>query len=285
MNILIVGAGRGSWQMRGVQLGAALGARVTSTPTDADWEWAERVVLVKRAALQWAKRAHVRGVPIVWDALDFWRQPPDNGLSAGAARALLGQMQDRIAPTLTVGATQAMAAAAANGRRSAYLPHQGHRDLVPTDAREVCQVVGYDGNPVYLDHWAAPLRAACRAVGWTFVVNPPTLAAVDILVALRGGIWDGWMCREWKSGVKAVNAILAGRPLITQPSAAVRELQPLGSIIETVAQVRQALETWAPHARRQQVVDLARTRTTSFTVDTLAAQYAALLAEVKDCPS
>ena len=32
MKILICGAGKGSWTMRGQQLGAAIGARVTSAP-------------------------------------------------------------------------------------------------------------------------------------------------------------------------------------------------------------------------------------------------------------
>ena len=35
--ILMVGCDKGAWQMRGRQLGGALGARVTSKPTQADW--------------------------------------------------------------------------------------------------------------------------------------------------------------------------------------------------------------------------------------------------------
>ena len=73
MNLLLVGNGKGSWTMRGEQLGAALGARVRTTPTAEDWRWADLVILVKRAGAVFARQAHQAQVPIVWDALDFWR--------------------------------------------------------------------------------------------------------------------------------------------------------------------------------------------------------------------
>lgn len=277
MNVLIVGHGKGSWEMRGVQLGAALGARATTAPTAADWDWAECVVLVKRAPPHWATHAHARGLPVVWDAIDFWRQPSENPLTELEARILLRDTQDVIRPTLTIGATGAMADAAGG----AYLPHHGHAGLAPTDAREVCRVVGYEGNPAYLDTWAPALRSACLERGWAFVVNPSDLSRCDILVALRGGVWDGWMCREWKSGVKVVNAILAGRPLIYQPTAATRELAPLGTAIATTRHLSAVLALWAPHDRRQEVVDVSRGRAAALSVQAVATDYARLLANLK----
>lgn len=273
MNVLLIGHGSGSWTMRGQQLGAALGARVTSAPTEADWHWAERVVLVKRAGLPYAARARALGLPVVWDALDFWRQPMDNRLPEPAARRLLQHTIDQIQPTLVVGATEAMAVAAGGS----YLPHHGRLGLTPTPARETFAVVGYDGAPAYLDCWGTAIAAQCATRGWTFVVNPPDLAAVDLLVALRGGRWDGWVCREWKSGVKLVNAILAGRPVITQPSAAARELQPAGTILDSLAELPDALDFWVDPRGRRAVVDESVTRAPAFTVDAIAAQYARLL--------
>jgi hypothetical protein len=269
MNLLIVGRGPGSWTMRGVQLGAALGARVTSEPTDADWHWAERVVLVKRAGAIWAARAHALGLPIVWDALDFWRQPFDNFLAEASARRLLAQALDVIRPARTIGATAAMAAAAGG----VYLPHHGWAGLTPTPARPQIQTVGYDGNPIYLDAWRPVLERVCAARGWTLVISPPDLSTVDVLVALRGGPWDGWMPREWKSGVKLVNAILAGRPIVTQDTAAMRGLQPQGTVIATLLDLPAALDSWQDPDRRQAVVEASRLRVAAFSVDAIAAQY------------
>ena len=274
MNTLIVGHGAGSWQMRGVQLGAALQARVTSVPTAVDWDWAERVVFVKREGLRWVTRAQTLGVPVIWDALDFWRQPLDHAWSASAARAALGRMLETIRPTQTIGATLAMAQDAGG----VYVEHHGRLGLHPTPARPDCRVVGYDGNPAYLDAWRGPLQTACQTRGWTFVINPPDLAAVDLLVALRGGRWDGWVCRQWKSGVKAVNAILAGRPLLHQDTAATRELDPCGTVVATVADLPAAFDAWTPYATRQHVVDVSWQRYHAFTVEAVAAHYARVLA-------
>jgi hypothetical protein len=89
MNVLIVGNGKGSWQIRGEQLGAAIGARVTSYPKAEDWQWADVAVLVKRAGMIYAPLAQAAGVPIVWDAVDFWRQPTDHNLGRVGALDLL----------------------------------------------------------------------------------------------------------------------------------------------------------------------------------------------------
>ncbi len=270
VNVLMVGGGKaGSWQMRGEQLGTAMGARVTSTPSDQDWAWADVVVIVKRAIRTFAATAHAHGVPIVWDALDFWQQPAQNGVTEAEALALLRSQIRAYEPALVIGATEAMALAA-NG---VCVPHHGHQGLQPTDAREDCRVVGYEGNARYLDGWEPYLRTACARRGWSFVVNPPDLSACDILVALRVGIWDGWICRQWKSGVKIVNAILAGRPIITQDAAAVSDIWPTVWRVETVNDVNEQFDYWAAVDRRQAVVDECRTLAPDFSLDALARQY------------
>jgi hypothetical protein len=282
MNLLIAGRGPGSWTMRGQQIGRALGARVTSDPSPADWRWAELAIVVKRAVLAHAGAARQFQVPIVWDALDFWRQPAQNHLTEPAARGLLEQailavrplvLPDATLPVAVIGATRAMAAAA----RGVYLPHHGHLGLVPTPARRACRVVAYDGNPIFLDHWQPALRAMCAARGWVFTINPPDLAEADIVVALRGGVWDGWMCRAWKSGVKVVNAILAGRPLIAQASAAVAELDPEGSIVETPAELDRALDRWADYHERRALAERAVARAPAFSITAVAGAYRAYL--------
>lgn len=275
MNILICGNGKGSWQMRALQLGAALGARVTSAPADYDFEWCDVAVLVKKHAVTFAGMAHRAKKPVVWDALDFWSQPADNRSSEERARQLLVNQIQAITPALVIGATEAMTRAAGALCPSAYLPHHSWDGLVPTPPREIVRVVAYEGNELYLGRWAQWLKEACALRGWAFIVNPPNLAEADILVAFRDGVWDGWICREWKSGVKVVNAIMADRPLISQDSAAVRELNPDGSQIESRDQLDEALDFWTPIEKRR------ATRVHgAFDVDTIAARYREILATV-----
>jgi len=277
MNLLMVGAGSASWQMRGVQLGAALGARVTSRPTMDDWRWADLVVLIKGAGMHWARTAHLARVPIVWDALDFWRQPDENGLAERYARQQLTDMVTAIRPVLTIGATEAMAEAC----DGICLSHHGRIGVQPTPARDEIRVIGYDGSPLYLNLWEDAIRSICREREWTFVVNPPDLSATDVLIALRWGRWDGWMCREWKSGVKAVNAIVAGRPLITQDSASWREVQPCGTVIEQPEELAAALDAWIPLEARSAVVAHSQARAAEFRVEAIAARYQRILQSLR----
>jgi len=273
MNVLFVGAGRGSWAIRGQQLAAALGGRTTSRPTAEDVAWADVLVLVKYAIVTHA--AWLRSVrkPLVWDVLDCWAQPTDHGLDRTALLHNLSVLRADVPLALRIGATQAMA----DDIGGVYLSHHSRLHLVPTPARPVCRVVGYDGNPVYLEGWQRPLEQACQRRGWTVVINPADLSTVDVLVALRGGRWDGWVCRQWKSGVKLVNAMAAGRPVLMQDTAATTELQPDGTVLASPDELDAALDHWADAERRDAVVTRAQARAAAFTVDAVAAQYRTLL--------
>lgn len=277
MKVLIVGTGKGSWTMRGEQLGAAIGARVTSEPTAADWVWADVAVLVKRAGRQFAGTARQYRVPVVWDALDFWRQPAENGLGEKAARQLLGAHLAEIRSALTIGATKRMAADAGG----TYLPHHSWANLAPQPARERVEVVAYEGNPTYLGGWWQRLADACKRRGWTFVVNPPDIRVVDIFATFRDGNWDGHMCREWKSGVKVVNAIAAGRPIIGQSCAAITELCPPSTIVESPEALDAALDAWTPCAARTAAVDVCRQLAPEFTLSAVAQRYLGILQHVE----
>jgi len=273
MNVLFIGAGKGSWTIRGEQLGAAVGARVTSAPSSADWRWADVAVLVKRAGLTHAAEARAAGVPVVWDMLDCWRQPAENGVSPAHAQAMLLAQLRAVQPVLAIGATQAQADAV-GGR---YLPHHSRPGLEPAQIRDTCQVVAYEGNAAYLGGWMGLISRACVARGWQFVVNPPDLREADIVVALRDGPWDGWVCREWKSGVKLVNAIAAGRPVITQATAAWREIDPPGSVIETPNELPAVLDFWADAQAREMARRQSAVIAPCYRLDAVAGRYQAWL--------
>lgn len=272
----MVGNGKGSWIMRGQQLGAALGARVSSNPTAEDCAWADVIVLVKRGILQFGRLVARTGKPIVWDALDFWAQPAQNTLTPGAALAEFDRLSAIVQPVMTIGATKAMASAIGG----VYLPHHSWSGLIPTPAREHVTTVAYQGGAVFLGVWRERIERLCAARGWTFVVNPTDLSDADLIVAFRDGPWDGWICREWKSGVKAVNAIAAGRPFICQPSAAANEICPPGVLsVETVDDLSRAFDLCAPEAYRS-VIARGCGVAQVYTVNTVATQYAGILQAV-----
>lgn len=283
MNILMIGSGKGVWEIRGKQLGAVLGARVVEAPSRDDFAWASVVVLIKRASVAYAQQAQARGVPVVWDPVDAWSQPAQNTLSETEATAWLQREIAARRPMLTMGATQAMAAAAGGG--GVYLPHHHLVGLQAAPVRERIELVVYDGRPEYLGRWARALDEACRARGWRFAINPPDLSQADLFVAFRDGPWDGYMPREWKSGVKVLNAIAAGRPILSQDMASMREIRPFGHTrVEFMADLDEALDAWRDPDTRQAVADWCRDEVSRYTVQAVARQYQQIL-EAVACPA
>lgn len=271
MNILILGTGQGSFTVRGHQLGAAIGARVASAVRPNDLTWADVVVLVKRAGIMWAEYVRRADRPIVWDALDFWHQPDDNSLFPSAALEHFRRQVALIDPVLTITATEAMAAAC--GATGRYLPHHARPGLERCAVRENVQTVAYEGTRKYLGRWAKVIQAECDKRGWTFVINPPSLSQADLVVAFRDGIWDGWMCRNWKSGVKLVNAMAVGRPILTQTGAAWEEIRPSGATLDAFEDLPEVFDFWAdPEVRA-----LAMASGADYSLDRVAKSYKALI--------
>lgn len=263
-----------------MQLGTAIGARVVSHPADEDLGWANVVVLVKRALLVWGDRVRQSGKPFVWDALDFWNQPEQNSLTREQAIDLLREHAQQYQPDLIIGATQAMADAASHGSMltpfvGAYLPHHARPSLKAGAVKQEVRTVAYEGTRKYLGRWGHAIERECARRGWDFVINPANLADADIIVAFRDAEWDGWICQEWKSGVKVVNAMTAGRPIVSQPSAAMRELQPFGTVVDDISDLPAALDAWvAPERRRLAVMP---GRVAEFTLANAADRYRRIL--------
>lgn len=274
MNILFVGGGgKGTWQMRGRQLAAVIaGARAVAKPQPADWRWADVVVLVKRAAYVHAVAAKASGKPLVWDVLDIWDQPQQNHRPIADVRDAILRTRDALGLMQVIGATRKMAA----DLDGVYVPHHTRIGLVPTAPRDTPAIVAYEGSPRYLGPWQPALETACAARGLMFVVNPPDLTAADVLVAFRSGVWDGAICRAWKSGVKYANAIAAGRPIVTQPSAAFEEIHSTGVTLEDHAWVGDALDSAL--SMRRTAYNHACLRAGRFELSFVSAAYAAILA-------
>jgi hypothetical protein len=215
MRVLVTGKGSGgSWQMRGEQLGRAIGATVQALALDVGGY--DLAVMVKRPAPELVARLHKMEVPIVWDMVDFWPQPLANVWSRDECMASLKGLIGLIRPAALVAATQTMAEdCAAFGLPVLALPHHSRdRYIAPAQVRNTEHLcVAYEGSAAQLGKWAAILEAECTARGWSFVAGPDYhLGGFDIVVALREG--SGYAPKHWKSNVKLANAQAAGVPFI-----------------------------------------------------------------------
>lgn len=212
--ILVTGNGKsGSWKIRGDQLGTAIGATIVPHITMAkDYSLA---IIIKRPDLRALNVLRAARIPIVWDIVDAWPQPHGNLWEVGECIAWLGNQIKVIKPFAIVAPTQAMAR---DVHISGFLgpiltlPHHARPNQTLNPIRERMHIVGYEGGVAYLGKWASVLQNECAKRDWGFVCNPPQLADVDIVVALREV--QGYAATRWKSNVKLANAQGSGTPFI-----------------------------------------------------------------------
>jgi hypothetical protein len=257
VRVLITGGGSsGSWQIRGVQLGQALGANVWPVATSA--EGFDVAVLVKRYQHDVVQAIHRAGVPLVWDIVDAWPQPRGNDWTRTDCLAWLRQQVAAIRPAAIVAPTLAMAADCAQFNVPVLaLPHHARPGQPINPVRDHVRTVGYEGGEAYLGHWRLALEAQCLQRGWRFVCNPPALADLDIVVALRAS--TGYAPRHWKSNVKLANAQATGTPFIGSPEAGYLE-QACGPerFVQTSEELASAFDALAPLVERRRTAERMR---------------------------
>lgn len=236
----------------------------------------DALLLVKRAPWMWFRELKTmrRRPRLVWDMLDFWTQPSGNAKSQADLTDMVDEIKRELQPDLLIAATKAMA----EDLGGVYLPHHSRPELAPRPPRARLQLVGYDGNSRYLGTWREALTRACDTLGLTFVENPADLHQVDLFVAFRDGIFDGWACRRWKSGVKYVNAIASGRPIVSQPSAAFDEIAPVGEVVTKHSQLVDVLAGWRSLETRELAYQDGLRRAGAYTLEAVAKRYRAILA-------
>lgn len=277
MKILITGNGSsGSWKIRGEQLGAAIGADVVPMASDAQIKAADLVVLVKRADGELSMRLRHANL-LVWDCVDPWPQPDGNAWGREKLIECLKATADfGIGAHAIVTATERMRSDLALAGPSLALPHHARPGAAINLIRKQVQTVGYEGDERYLGSWRGVLEKECAERGWRFVVNPPQLADLDIVVALREGIWTGYAPRHWKSNVKLANAQATGTPCILSPECGYEETATGAEYwASSVAELRTAMDWLTPHANRAEVSK--RLLTASVGIESIAAEYRAWL--------
>lgn len=216
MKILFTGRGTsGSYQVRAVQVAAALGARAKSMATLEDCKAADVIVAVKKVPEPLLMAIRKSGRPWIYDIVDAYPQPRCSAWVKGVAQAWLKEHLRALRPDYVIWPNERMQEDYGGAGAVIYHHHRPKIDVNPI--RERIQTIGYEGAPAYLEGWFQTVEAECRARGARFVVNPERLADVDVVLALRGKGWNGYPQQHWKSQVKLANAHGSGTPFIGAP--------------------------------------------------------------------
>jgi hypothetical protein len=220
VKILVTGKGSGgSWQIRGEQLGRAIGATVDPKPAKLTGH--DIAIVVKRPRVDVVARIREAGIPIVWDIVDAYPQPHGNEWDHRTCLDWLWNEVGRIKPAAIVATTREMQRDLLQVHPILTLPHHARPDQRLNPIRDKVQAVGYQGGLQYLGFWQRWLEVECAARGWRFALNPAELADVDIVVAVRAQ--TGYAARNWKSNVKLANAQGSGTPIICNHGGAYSE--------------------------------------------------------------
>lgn len=237
MKVLVTGRGKsGSWQIRGAQLGHAIGATVAAEMLNPSViKNFDVAIVVKRPRHEMVQQLQKNNVRIVWDIVDSWPQPEGNDWNRQRCMAWLQNEVNLIKPAGIVAPTEAMAAdCKIFGIPTLALPHHAMPRLSPNPIRQDVRVVGYDGGPQYLGTWESVLLRECERRKWRFAINQAPmrpldkLAEMDIVVALRQQ--SGYAVRSWKSNVKLANAQGTGTPIVCNREAGYIETRSGGEI-------------------------------------------------------
>lgn len=217
-SILVTGRGvSGSWAIRGVQIGNAIGAHVEAQALHSK---ADLVIGVKRISTQLAGAYRSR---LIWDCVDAWPQPYGNEWGEAACKQWLASEIGRLKPIGLIAATKKMAEdMQVFGLPVLWLPHHYRPGLERNPIRDEVKVIGYEGGVGYIEGWRPSIEWVCGRIGAKFVLNPPKLADLDIVLALRGA--TGYAPRNWKSNVKLANAHGSGTPFIGSPETGYLEM-------------------------------------------------------------
>ena len=255
LNVLVTGQGAtGSWAIRGEQLGEAIGATVQAQARSA--RGFDAVIIVKRLQNQAILRsARWHGVPVIWDIVDAWPQGRKTGKvrTCEGAMSWLCQALRTIQPDGVIAPTQQMEkdlqSVQGTCTKVTTLAHHAWQGKPINPIRREVRTIGYQGGEKHLGQWSAELAEEAGKRGWQFVINPASLADVDIAIALRRE--TGYASKNWKSNVKLANAQASGTPIILARESGYLETASGSEFwADTTEELRAGLDWFSDHARR-----------------------------------
>lgn len=277
MRVLITGNGRaGSWQIRGEQLGAAIGAEVMPFAEMSEIRGADLVIAVKKTPTELLRKIAAAGVPWVWDTVDAWPQPSGNYWDEGIAIGWLRGTIALLKPNAIVYPTTRMQQDAQFIGPSLVVPHHAWHKYSAGPVRDRVRKVGYEGDPAYLGKWREIVTEECERRGWQFQIGD--LVGCDIGVCLRDV--PGYPSPAWKANTKLANCQALGIPALCSPEFSYWEFgSGTEAFVKDADDVRQAFNTFAPFEVREAVSEAMQRHAPR--LDAVAKDYKAWLGSLK----
>lgn len=278
-DILFTGSGRsGSWQIRGHQIGTALGARVTPVADRGVIDRSSVVVAVKRLPRELQRSLRSTQTPWVWDLVDFYPQPECTSWGRSHAYRWVRQQIKSMKPDGIIWPNKQMQTDCDVAIPSRVIYHHGNPKLSLNPVRTEVKTVGYQGSPKFLGAWEKVFKTVCRNRGWRFVANEGQLSDWDIVVAFRDAPVNGYCQRFWKSNVKLANAHITGTPFLGNDEASYRETGTGDELlIRNPSEVELAFDRLAPYATRKRIHQ--RFVAASIRLETVVREYEEFLGE------
>lgn len=213
MRVLVTGrGGAASWQIRGEQIGHALGATVKPNATLADMRAHDVVLVVKRVPDEMLRALRQCGRPWVYDIVDAYPQREGEAMTHKQALFWLRDWLGLLRPTSVIWPTERMQLDGGGGGHVVY--HHGRPGIEVNPIRKSLWIIGYEGSVRYIKHWQRHILSECQRRGMTFLINPTRLADCDVVLAVRDAQWRSYCTQHWKSNVKLANAQASGTPFI-----------------------------------------------------------------------
>ncbi|HQQ62937.1 MAG TPA: glycosyltransferase [Pseudomonadales bacterium] len=217
VNVFFIGGGKaGSWKIRGEQIASTRRNWVCGeTITASSLKNHDVFVAVKQLRPQDAEQVKRAGKILVYDIIDAWAQPEDSLRIANAeeARAFFAARWEGLPiDSCIFPDAQMQADLASLVPHSTVLYHHYYPRLKARKPRTHIRTIGYQGRKKYLGEWGDAIKDIAGHMGLEFVINPSSLMDLDIGFIARGGDYNGYMERAYKSNVKLANLMACGIP-------------------------------------------------------------------------
>lgn len=254
----------GAVEMRAKQIASQRENWVYSTePTDADLH-----VIVK-----WPGDWEI-DTPVIYDCLDFWKQPQESVFytSEYGARSLWGQVRERVNPDRVIFSNKMMAAYLGEEEDTYFYHHHDPR-LKPNEVKKIPTVVGYMGNHHYLGEWAAAIGKAAQSLGMSFKINPDP-KEIDIGVSMRGTLYRNYLETNFKSNVKLANWYALGVPCLMWPEQSVLEtMNEEVRLFEDIDSLGEQMAELVDYDLRKHISETFVREAETYRIERIASQY------------
>lgn len=278
----------GSWQMRARQIAAMRPhwtAKAAKELTALDVQRHQVFCIVKRFDRAVAERLRAEGKAVVYDVVDPWRQPEDGerhptlDMVIGYFTKVLRDLpvDGVIFPNDTMRHDLGHLVP-----RPVTIYHHHKPELRPIAVKRRAEVVGYEGVAEYLGPWRDVVESVCMRRGLRFVINPASLAHIDIGFAARGGRHGSLMASRYKSNVKLANFFAAGIPCVVHADEMSYRETDNGQVrfVRDRAELEAAVEQLLPYETRQAIHGSFVSHSARFRLPRIVAQYEAYFSQL-----